>query len=532
MNWQTKVSVLSFILAIGFLLRIYNLNFPSIGYHSVMENEYLSIAQEMTRTQNYINKRIYFYNGLEDKASLKRDNQPAMISYQTIFAWRLLGENLWGPRLFNILFGVASIMVIYAVSALLFNNLYLAIFSAFLLAIMPLAVFFSRNIQPESPAFFFMLLGHLFYLKFICTFKKYNLFLGGLSFILSWLYRFNFLLGIIPFLLCFPFRELYKKKHFVRCVVLFILPYVLILVIIWKLNAIGQWDLMVFKPINCFKFFSPSFLKRTIWIVWLYAKQDNFTPIYTSLTLIGILLAIFKRKGLLTRYIFGWFLAFIVYFLMYAPQMGQNNFYQMPFLILVCIASCYTLAQISEIITKVFKINLLLFFMLLVFGISIPFVYQSILRMHATVFLGMDVAGESLREFTQPEERIFLFTHAQGQGIARYARRYVGWTSNLDDFKDKERKFNIRYICFYPAEFAGGLKTDHPLLFEYIQNNYHPKEVGLLEGSRVIYIILEKGKGSPPEMFLDSFSGPTRVRTIYRMFNRFIFFYTMAPQIR
>ncbi|MCM8795314.1 MAG: glycosyltransferase family 39 protein [Candidatus Omnitrophica bacterium] len=529
MNRQTRVSLLSFILALGFVLRIYNLNFPSIGYHSIMENEYLSIAQEMMRTGDFVNKRVYFYHAFDENPSLKTDNQPPMIAYQTIFAWSLLGENLWGPRLFNILFGVASILVIYALSNLIFNNLYLALFSAFLLAIMPLGVFFSRNIQPESPAFFFMLLGHLFYLKFILSPKKYLLFLGGISFVFGWLYRFNFLLGVIPFLFCFPFRELYKRKQFLKYVFIFILPYTLIPFIIYRLSALGQWNLTVLGPINYPEFLNS--LKKYIFPIWSYAQQENFTLIYTLLTLSGILLAILERKRLLSRYILGWFLTFIVYFFIYARQMSQNSFYQMPFLVLVCIASASTLAYISKKIAKIFKINLLLFFMLVVFGVSMPFVYQSILRMHATVFLGMDVAGESLRELTRPEERIFLLTHAQGNGISRYARRYAGWTFAVDDFKEKEQKFNIRYICFYPAEFARSLKTEYPLLFAYIQNNYHPKEIGLLEGAQIVYIILEKGKGSPPEGFLESFSGPIRVRNIYRMFNRFIFFYTMTPQI-
>jgi hypothetical protein len=150
--------------------------------------------------------------------------------------------------------------------------------------------------------------------------------------------------------------------------------------------------------------------------------------------------------------------------------------------------------------------------------------------MHATVFLGLDVAGESLRELTKPDERIFLFTHSQGNAISRYARRYMGWESNLEAFKEKERRLNIRYICIYPAEFAQNLKADSPELFGYIQNNYHAREAGLtMEPQRFFYIILEKGEGSDPKTFLQSFEGQARIKTIYKLFGKadYVYFYTI-----
>jgi 4-amino-4-deoxy-L-arabinose transferase-like glycosyltransferase len=182
------------------------------------ENEYLSMAQEMITTNDYTTRRIYFYGAFEEAPEMKIYPQLPLVSYQTLIAWKILGDNLWGPRLFNVLFGVMSILVIYRIGGLVFQGRGAALFCAFLLAVMPLAVFFSRNLQPESPAFFFMLLGNLFYLKFIATLKKYNLILGGLSFSLACIYKLNFLFGAIPFIFCFPFKTLFKeKKEFFRC---------------------------------------------------------------------------------------------------------------------------------------------------------------------------------------------------------------------------------------------------------------------------------------------------------------------------
>lgn len=531
-GWENIL--IGLIMLLGLALRAYNLDFPSIGYHNMKENESLSMAQEMERSNDFITRRIYYENAFEKDPTMVITPQPPLISYQILISWKILGKNLWGPRLFNALFGVISILLIYFLARVLFKERRYALFCAFLLAIMPLSVFFSRNLQPESPAFFFMLLGNLFYLKFITSFKKYNLVLGGLAFSAAALYKLSFLIGIVPFIFCFPFKALFKeKKELLKCAFSFCLPYLVILAAVICLMYMGQWKFESPQTLNRMKLweiFTPGYWEKSWRVIWWYTVGDNYTYIYTALALGGIITAFFRRKGLLDRYLIGWAVAGIPYSMVFSDFINQHNYYQMPFLALVCISSVYTLSVIPETLTiKRIPGNIFPFWlMVLTMVVSAPFVRDSILRMHATVFLGLDVAGESLREFTKPDERIFLLSHPQGQGIARYARRYMGWTDDLEDFKNKEAKFNIRYICFYPAEFALGLKANNKPLFEYIQNNYHTKEVGLKEGdANLVYIILEKGKGSDPQTFLQSFSGQRQLRTIYRLFGRYIFFYTL-----
>ena len=155
-----KILVLTLIILLGIVLRSFNLSFPSIGYHNMNENEYLTTAHEMQKADDYSLNRLYCYNIFE-KPVERFHPQPPLISYQVILAWKLLDENLWGPRLFNILFGALSILIIYFIAAILFKSPLPSFFSSFLLAIIPLTVFFSRQLQPESPAFFFMILSNL-----------------------------------------------------------------------------------------------------------------------------------------------------------------------------------------------------------------------------------------------------------------------------------------------------------------------------------------------------------------------------------
>jgi 4-amino-4-deoxy-L-arabinose transferase-like glycosyltransferase len=527
-----KIILLGFILATGFILRSYNLDFPSLGYHNMNENDYLGMAQEMQRTNDYLTRRVYFWNAFGDNPAARMPGQPPLVSYQILLSWKFLGENLWGPRLINVFFGVAAILVMYFIAMLLFKDAVRAMFCAFLLAIMPLAVFFSRNLQPESPAFFFMLLGSLFYLKFISALKKYNLVLGGLAFSIAGLYKFSFLIGVMPFMACLPYGKIFRKNQraLLNYALAFILPYLFIAAATLWLKNTDCWQFTAAGKVKIFEVFSMDYWQRHGTMINWYIKGENFTFMFSWLALAGMVIAFLGQEGLLTRYILGSTLAIILYCMLFSGNIYQDNYYQMPFLGLVCLSVVYAVEFFSGVVKKMIKKELFTAIMIVVIVLSLPFVRAAIMKMYGTVFLGQDVAGESLKELTKPEERIFLFTYPQGYAIARYARRYVGWVSDLDDFKKKEEKFNMRYVCFYPAELSQQLKADNPSLFAYFKDNYHVKEVGLTEEpSRLSYIILEKGKPKPEEQkdYLQSFSGQRQLRTIYKLFGQYIFFYSL-----
>lgn len=524
-----RLIILSLILIIGFMLRSYRLDAPSIGYHNMKENESLSIAQEMLRTRDFINKRLYFDEPFQAEPKVKNNPFPALVSYQVILSWKFLGINLWGVRLFNILFGLGAIILIYFVAYALFDNEMPALGAASLLAIIPLGVFFSRNIQAEAPAFFFMVLGNLFYLKFIKTRRNLSLVIAGASSVIAWVYSFNYIFGVLPFLFCLPFKEIARnKKVFFNSVFWLILPYAFLGgLLAWWLTNTGGWGDFAFRRLNL-DIFLPGYWQKHSKVIFWYTSSENFTPVFCILALIGIMLAFFKGSGLLNRYIIGWTITAALYALIFSGELYQQNFVQMPFLGMVVICSVYSISYFAQGLKNLFKKELLIYFLLASIAVSAFFVYSAIRRMHAVAFLGEDVAGESLNEFTRPNERIFLNTYAQGFGITRYAQRYMGWTDKLEDFRKRENEFKTRYICFYPAEFAKGLQQDNPPLFNYIQDNYHVKEVGFIdEPTRLFYIILERGRGSGSKNFLDSFSGPKQLRTIYKIAGKYIFFYTI-----
>lgn len=530
-----RIFLLCLILFLGFVLRYFNLNFPPIGYHNMKENEYLSMAHDLRAGSGKDAWGAYLGGAFDDEPAIRPHYRPAIMPYQILISWNILGESIRAARLFNVFFGILSIVAIYYISLLLFESAHLSLFCAFLLSILPLGVFFSRNIQAESPAFFFMLLSNIFYLRFVFSLKRYNLLLGGISLSLAWSYEYRFIVGLLPFAFCFPFKSLFKKKKdFAKFLMGLLFPFLITSCAIAWLEHSGllQWNFFTPDKLRPWEIFTYRYWNSYGKTIWWYAAGENFTYIYILLTACGVMAAFSRRKGILNRYIMGWSAALIVYGILFSDFITQHNYSQMPFLLLVSVSTGYGILFISQklAIKNIPKTSLFLLAAVISVSLSAPFVYNAILRMYSTVYLGLDVAGESLREFTSPDERIFLSTHAQGKSIARYARRRMGWTDSAEDFKNKEAKFNVRYICFYPAEFALALKSNNPELFEHIRNNYHVKEVGLMEEqSHLYYIILEKGRSLHPETFLQSFSGPRQERMVYKMFGNHRFFYSLRP---
>jgi 4-amino-4-deoxy-L-arabinose transferase-like glycosyltransferase len=525
-----NIAVLGAILLTAFALRSFNLNFPSIGYHNLNENEYLIAAQQMKQPGASFTDKTYCRN-IFDRSADRYHSQPPLVSCQILLAWKLFDENLWGPRLLNILFGVLSVLTIYGISRILFKDKIRALVTCLLLAIMPLAVFFSRNLQPESPALFFMALSNLFYLRFASSFKKYNLLISGLSLSMACLYNFNFFITIVPFILCFPFKRYIKDRKASIKTALIVLFSVSPLMIgaIWLMKL--HWhNLFLFGKIRPLDIFTASYWAGHGREIWWYARQENFTIVYILLALAGAAAAFFKRSGkdLINRYLMGWAFGLVIYGIVYSDYIFENNFSQMPFLLPVCISAVYAVSSASDFLKKYFKRDIFLACMLIAVSVSVPFVSKSIVRMYGTAFLGADVAGESLHEFTKDGDTVFLSGHIQGYGIVRYSGRPAGWTDNLDEFRQREKEFNIKYACFYPAENLFRIKTENMPLFEYIQENYHIKEVGLTEEPfRLYYVILERGNGSDLEASLKSLNGIKEIKNIYRSFDNYIFFYVI-----
>lgn len=139
---KSRILVLFFVLLFAFLLRFPQINFPSIGYHNMKENEYISIAKNMLSGGDFVNRNIYFYNGFGDKKDFGLYPQIPFVAYQVVLGYRLFGENLWFPRLVNVIFMLLSIICIFYLTFLFTSEYVYSISAAILLSVLPLGYIF------------------------------------------------------------------------------------------------------------------------------------------------------------------------------------------------------------------------------------------------------------------------------------------------------------------------------------------------------------------------------------------------------
>lgn len=494
--------ILFLIILNGFSLRAYHLDFPSIGYHNFKENEYISIAKRMRDTNDFVNRSVYFFNAFDEKIDYGIYPQIPFVAYQILAGYKLFGDHLWFPRTINIIFMLLSILCIFWLTKIFLKENIYGLSCALLLSIMPLGVYFSRNLQPESGAFFFMLLGNLAFIKFTRDLKRiyWIIFVSCLT--ITACYKISFLIGFAPLLLIFPYKKYALEKRIssiVKEAAIFISPPILLFLYWIRTKQISfsvHWE----GRVDFLSVFSISYWEEYGGTIWHYIERENFTAIYFLLFLYGIILLWSnhnKNNGLFDRYLRAWSIAIIPYFMVFSDYLNQHNYYQMPFLGFACLTIVWFIKEISSYVADIFRLTgkpLIFLFIFAAFTvISLPDIRRNITAHFRVISPGTDVIGKALMKMTEKDERFFIYTFSQGYAPCAYAERKCGWPKSLDDFKMNEQRFKIRYVVIYPCRFLENMDKN---IKDYLEDNYGAKIVGLTKTAKGVsarILLLEKG---------------------------------------
>lgn len=164
--------------------------------------------------------------------------------YLTSASIKLFGLNEFAVRFPFALFGVLTVFVLFLLVYELFGKKELALVSAFLLAINPWHIHFSRGAYEVIPALFFITLGVF---MFVYSLKRKNLLwmtLGLSSLVLS-MYSYNIARLFIPLFVLFLFIT-YSTKGFktrsIKELSVFILPLILLIPFVTSLFSEGGFE--------------------------------------------------------------------------------------------------------------------------------------------------------------------------------------------------------------------------------------------------------------------------------------------------
>jgi len=498
------------IIALGIYLRSYHINYPTIGYHNMKEDEFLSFAVNMHDSGDYFRTTWFdcsvstndYYGNPYEKCNFNEGETPvsiwSMILFFSIFGWKL-----WVARLFIILFSIGTIIILYLIVKKLSDKEYLAVLSSLFYAMLPLAVFFGRNIQMDSPSLFLGLCALYFLLLWIDN-RKFSTFVWAAAFIiLTSFFKITTLVVLAPLIFLLPYKELINKKYWREYIVIAI---TLILSVSWMVFIAGM--LMPYANVSAIG--SGKFIGANNWIDLSFSifsgkywtdyglllksyASDNYSMVGLWSILLGFCLFLIKYKSKISKFMIGYAIGIIIYIILFAYKWNAHNYYQFPFLGFAAICLANIIFQFGVIIAKVTKIKYLQFVPLLLIILFIAPFTKSTMQQFNTQFYGQDIAGKYINEHTEKGEIFLLERSIQGQVSWEARRFYYSIPDNVSTLEKIEKEKNLRYIVLTNY----GISTvQQKGTWNYIQNNYHIAQAGFIQtgqGSQLYHLVLERG---------------------------------------
>ncbi|HDO25097.1 MAG TPA: phospholipid carrier-dependent glycosyltransferase, partial [Nitrospirae bacterium] len=334
--------LLIFFLLFGFYLRAYHIDYPSVGYHNMKENNYLSITTNYYKKGLSIHREVFFY-GSEDPPYHEEYPQLPIIPYVGYFLWNVFGVSFWIMRLQIILFSLGTVVLAFFLTKRLTQEPNLSLLTAGVMTILPINVFYGRNIQPESPALFFMMLFFLLFLRWKESPSFRKSFFAGLTLAVIGLYKVSFLVPCVAVLAIFPYRQLFediKTKNF--------MPYIgylsfLVLPVFILLVALSNVHASLLKGtahrIRFLEFLDPAYW-RTNYPFFENFWIGNYTSFLGLIFVLGVMV-LFIKKSTFRKFFTVYLFSIVIYLMVFSSFFKGHNYYQMPYVYLVafCIAN-------------------------------------------------------------------------------------------------------------------------------------------------------------------------------------------------
>jgi hypothetical protein len=519
--WKRHATTLALvaIMALGLSLRLRRIDHPPIGYHSMKEVHYLSVAKGYLDYGDFAHKRVLYSGMSEGPGYIEGLPQFQILPLIFFSLWKIFGVSIWLARLVVIAFSVGNSALMYFLARRLGGGGGLSLLGALLMAILPLSVFFGRNIQPDAPALFFLLLSTLFYLEWLKGLRARHLALFSAAVFMMVITKGTFLFMLVPLLFLFPYRILSdatKRKLLARQMLWPVFGVVLCAAwLLFTKSTLSETGTLfpsgrLFLPHSA----TSAYWREQLPIVWKYVG-DNFTYLYSAFFAVGLFAAFLDWRSPMSLYILGSLVAAVLYFVTISDFAVRHSYYHMPFLPMVCLGIAAAVDEASSFIgSKLERYPLVKYAIpVLILLLGAPGVKASLDRHFDIQILGIDVAGRYIREHGGPDDRIFISYGSPSDGrFAAWRTLYYGvlWEAGkrgsllpkrLDEIRLGEDERNMRWILLYKTQW---LPLDQPIL-DYIRAHYSIMQIGYRDGN-VIYYLLHRGGAFDPAPFesLDS----------------------------
>ncbi len=347
--------LLVLIIAIGFLVRVYKIDSPIADWHSWRQADTAAV------TRNFVKEGFNpFYPKGDDSSGIAETPIPNLGRFRFVEfpiynivvypVYLLFGVVEKYHRLVSVLFSLGSIVFLYLLTKK-YAGVTVGLLAAFIFAVLPFNVFFSRTTLPE-PTLVFFSLGMMYFVD------KRNLWLGFIFTMIAFLIK--------PWAIFFALPLIYSAWPIKRKQILFgmlaVLPF-----IFWRL-----WILQ-----------HPEGIPASNWL--LNGDEIRFRPAFwwwiiserIGREILGVTGAFLFFLGLVLRpkngnyFLHIWVLSFFLYFIIFATGNVRHDYYQVIFVpiaaVFVAKGFISLITGFKDFIPRIFTIPIALLFLVLTF---------------------------------------------------------------------------------------------------------------------------------------------------------------------
>jgi 4-amino-4-deoxy-L-arabinose transferase-like glycosyltransferase len=463
--------ILSAILIVAFIFRLYKINTPLADFHSWRQADTAAVAR------NYVKNGIDLFHPIYDDLSNVQSGIDNPQGYRMVefpiynamiaFLYRsfpVFSLEVWG-RLTTVFFSLIIISLIYYL-LLKESGRLSAIFGSLTYAIFPFFVFFSRVILPETTALAFSMLAiFFFYLNTEHKEKRlrsiiYNL-LSSIFFAGALLIKPTVIFYLLPIVVLFyrKYRlNFIKKFDFYLYFIITLIP-----LIYWRMyiknfpEGIPYSD-WLFTSVNTAQglksiLFRPSFFR------WIFFERINNLILGGYLTLFFVLGTIVKQKKyLLLSFVF----SALAYIFVFQGGNLQHEYYQtliLPvFAMMIGLGVGFVFSHKKEFINPM-VVSVLIFFL---FAFSFYFSYFKVADYYQ---YSQELVQEAniINSLTDSEDKVV--TDRTGDTTLLYLANRRGAPSIFRDPKDL-KKLGYKYLITSSEGEINIMKPDFKIVFE------------------------------------------------------------------
>lgn len=454
-TFSTRYAVLLAILLIALILRLYKINGPVLDWHSFRQADTASVTREYVKHSiDLLHPRYQdlgsIQSGMDNLEGYRMVEFPILNATVAVIvkAFPLFSLEVV-HRLISIVFSLGTLVTLFFLTKE-FSGTKVAYVTAFIFAVLPYNVFYSRTILPEPTQLFLFCFSLLAFWNWLTT-KDFRWWLGSLLCVSLALLLKPFTIFFFPIFAAMAYvkqqKKLFKNIFLYIFVVLSLLPLAWwrswiqqfpsgIPVNHWLFNSdtnnVPAWIASnpVFNALNTAFGYNPDGLRYgPAWMRWLgYERLTKLILGYTGIILLPVALYKVKSKE---WWLYGsWWLGVILYFVVIARGNVQHDYYQVIIIPILCMTVARGAVMMATFLSKKFT-------GLLGVGVTAALVLLSLVLSGEQIkgFYNNNhpeyiVAGKAVDQKTPAEAKVIA--PAFGDTMFLYQTNRTGWPMNLD----------------------------------------------------------------------------------------------------